>query len=124
MAWKVEFFRRRYLIASDWPWAHSNSDTFSRGITALIGIMEIRLTIPSRITNWIAKQTRPLIRKVVWPVIMPVIAMWETLDLRQSRVQPTEQNAENSCRENSHHFDLVLGKPLEPDGHDIGVSTS
>jgi hypothetical protein len=55
---------------------------------------------------------------------MPVIAMWETLDFRQSRAQPTEQNAEDDCRENSHHTDLVLEKALELGGHDIGVSTS
>ena len=80
--------------------------------------------VSSRPANRISKQTWPLIGKVVWPIVVPIIAVWETLDFRPSRTEPKEQSAENDCRENSHHVGLVLEKALEPGGHDIGVSTS
>jgi hypothetical protein len=103
----------RLLSWSASPLPNSNSDIFSRGITALIGVPEIGGTIPSRPANRISKQTRLFIREVVWPVVVPIIAVWETLDFRPSRAQPKEQKAGKDCRENSQHWD---DEPLEPSG--------
>ncbi len=100
-------------------WPHPDSDTFPGGITALIGVPEVWSTIPSHITNRIPKETRPLICEVVWSIIMPVIAMWETLDFRPSS-GTKKYKGENDCRKESEHIWQSLRATLIEGYHSLG----
>src|SRR6266700_3128294 len=73
-----------------------------------INVDEVRGTIASLITDWVANQAWSNIGEVVRSIVMPIVTVWRAV-LRQYGTRSKEDEAKIGCRKNSQHGVPCLG---------------